>query len=285
MRLARACKPGRSGACRRRRRIARRSPPSRSSSPARAHASDPRLAVEALGLDSPIRSASRPASTRTPRFAGAMLKLGFGFVEVGTLTPRPQARQSAPAPVPPRRGRGGHQPLRLQQRGLRGAPRARLGAPARGAGRRQCRRQQGRGRPDRRLRPRRQDLRRRSPTISPSTSPRPTRRACATCSGARRSTSCAPAVVGARDETEPRRPLLVKIAPDLDAAGTRRHCRRGAEPPRSTASSSPTPRSRGPRRSSRRTARKAAACRAGRCSSPRRGCSPAPISLPAARCR
>ena len=44
-----------------------------------------------------------------------MLGLGFGFVEVGTVTPRPQAGQSEAAPVPARRGPGGHQPHGLQQ--------------------------------------------------------------------------------------------------------------------------------------------------------------------------
>ena len=52
-----------------------------------------------------------------------------------------------------------------------------------------------------------------------STSPRRTRRACATCSGASALDELVPRVVAARDETEPRRPLLIKIAPDLDARG------------------------------------------------------------------
>ncbi len=39
-----------------------------------------------------------------------MLGFGFGFVEVGTLTPRAAGGQSEAAPVPARRGPGGDQP-------------------------------------------------------------------------------------------------------------------------------------------------------------------------------
>ena len=41
-------------------------------------------------------SAWRRASTRTPRSPDALLRLGFGFAEVGTLTPRPQAGNPKP---------------------------------------------------------------------------------------------------------------------------------------------------------------------------------------------
>ena len=46
---------------------------------------------------------------------GAMLRLGFGFVEVGTLTPRPQAGNARPRLFRLREDARGHQPLRLQQ--------------------------------------------------------------------------------------------------------------------------------------------------------------------------
>ena len=49
---------------------------------------------------------------RCPRRCSA---LGFGFVEVGTLTPRPQAGNPEAAPVPAGRGPGGDQPHGLQQ--------------------------------------------------------------------------------------------------------------------------------------------------------------------------
>ena len=54
------------------------------------------LRSRSWGCGFPIRSGSPPASTRTPRFRAAMLKLGFGFVEVGTLTPRPQDGNARP---------------------------------------------------------------------------------------------------------------------------------------------------------------------------------------------
>ena len=42
------------------------------------------------------RSGSPPGSTRTPKSPEQMLGLGFGFVEVGTLTPRPQPGNPKP---------------------------------------------------------------------------------------------------------------------------------------------------------------------------------------------
>ena len=38
----------------------------------------------------PIRSAWRPATTRTAKCPDALLALGFGFAEIGTVTPLPQ---------------------------------------------------------------------------------------------------------------------------------------------------------------------------------------------------
>ena len=64
---------------------------------------------------SPIRSASPPASTRMREVYRQMLGFGFGFVEVGTLTPLAAGRQSEAAPVPARRGPRRDQPAGLQQ--------------------------------------------------------------------------------------------------------------------------------------------------------------------------
>ena len=81
------------------------------------------LAVQGLKLLPPLRPRSRRRETCGARLrlnfpnpvgmaAGfdknaevpdALLRLGFGFVEVGTVTPRPQSRQSAAAAVSPRR--------------------------------------------------------------------------------------------------------------------------------------------------------------------------------------
>jgi dihydroorotate dehydrogenase len=59
--------------------------PPRSASPC-----DPRLAVEALGLRFPNPLGLAAGFDKNAEVPGAMLNLGFGFVEVGTLTPRPQ---------------------------------------------------------------------------------------------------------------------------------------------------------------------------------------------------
>ena len=45
----------------------------------------------------------------------ALLGLGFGFAEVGTVTPLPQAGQPEAAHLPADGGPGGDQPARLQQ--------------------------------------------------------------------------------------------------------------------------------------------------------------------------
>jgi dihydroorotate dehydrogenase len=61
-------------------------------SPARA----PTLAVTAFGLSFPNPLGLAAGFDKNAEVASPMLKLGFGFVEVGTLTPRPQAGNSRP---------------------------------------------------------------------------------------------------------------------------------------------------------------------------------------------
>ena len=138
-----------------------------------------KIAAAAAGRAAPIRASRSTAfGLRFPNplglaagfdknaeVPGAMLRLGFGFVEVGTLTPRPQAGNARPRLFRLSEDARGHQSLRLQQRGLRPRAGAARRARPRGPRRRQRRRQQGRRRPDRRLRARRQDLRRRRATI------------------------------------------------------------------------------------------------------------------------
>ena len=63
---------------------------------AKAPPSDPRLAVEALGLRFPNPLGLAAGFDKNAEVPGAMLRLGFGFVEVGTLTPRPQAGNPRP---------------------------------------------------------------------------------------------------------------------------------------------------------------------------------------------
>ena len=53
-----------------------------------------------------------------------MLGLGFGFVEVGTVTPQPQAGNPQAAAVPAGRGPRGDQPPGLQQSRAAGGVRA-----------------------------------------------------------------------------------------------------------------------------------------------------------------
>jgi dihydroorotate dehydrogenase len=64
--------------------------------PARTPSSDLRLAVEALGLRFPNPLGLAAGFDKNAEVPGAMLKLGFGFVEVGTLTPQPQDGNARP---------------------------------------------------------------------------------------------------------------------------------------------------------------------------------------------
>jgi dihydroorotate dehydrogenase len=64
--------------------------------PAQAPSSDPRLSVEVLGLKFPNPLGLAAGFDKNAEVPGAMLRLGFGFVEVGTLTPRPQAGNARP---------------------------------------------------------------------------------------------------------------------------------------------------------------------------------------------
>jgi dihydroorotate dehydrogenase len=57
---------------------------------------DPRLAVSAFGLTFPNPLGLAAGFDKNAEVPGAMLRLGFGFVEVGTLTPRPQAGNARP---------------------------------------------------------------------------------------------------------------------------------------------------------------------------------------------
>jgi dihydroorotate dehydrogenase len=59
-------------------------------------ADDPRLTVEAFGLRFPNPLGLAAGFDKNVEVADPALRLGFGFVEVGTLTPRPQAGNPAP---------------------------------------------------------------------------------------------------------------------------------------------------------------------------------------------
>jgi dihydroorotate dehydrogenase len=57
---------------------------------------DPRLAVDAFGLRFPSPLGLAAGFDKNATVPAALLALGFGFVEVGTLTPRPQAGNPMP---------------------------------------------------------------------------------------------------------------------------------------------------------------------------------------------
>lgn len=64
--------------------------------PAIAAAADSRLSVDVLGLAFPNPIGLAAGFDKDARVPDAMLRLGFGFVEVGTVTPLPQAGNSSP---------------------------------------------------------------------------------------------------------------------------------------------------------------------------------------------
>ena len=61
-----------------------------------ARSDDPRLEVKALGLSFPNPIGLAAGFDKDARVPNAMLKLGFGFVECGTVTPKPQMGNPRP---------------------------------------------------------------------------------------------------------------------------------------------------------------------------------------------
>ncbi|CAN7554150.1 quinone-dependent dihydroorotate dehydrogenase [Phenylobacterium sp. LjRoot225] len=62
----------------------------------RAAADDPMLAIEVAGLKLPNPIGLAPGFDKNAQVFGPMLRAGFGFVECGTVTPRPQAGNPRP---------------------------------------------------------------------------------------------------------------------------------------------------------------------------------------------
>jgi dihydroorotate dehydrogenase len=110
---------------------------------ARRLAPEPALTQRVAGIVFPNPVGMAPGFDKNAQVPDAVLRLGFGFTEIGTVTPRPQAGTRAPA-VPAGGGPGGHQPHGLQQqrRGCGGRAVARPPGQAGDRGR-QHRRQQG----------------------------------------------------------------------------------------------------------------------------------------------
>jgi dihydroorotate dehydrogenase len=63
---------------------------------ARAPADPPEIAVRAFGLNFPNPVGVAPGFDKNAVVPDALLRLGFGFVEVGTVTPRPQVGNARP---------------------------------------------------------------------------------------------------------------------------------------------------------------------------------------------
>ena len=76
----------------------------------------PRLATRLAGIElaNPLGLAAGLDKNATA--VAALVAAGFGFVEVGAATPRPQPGNPRPRLFRLARGPGGDQPLRLQQR-------------------------------------------------------------------------------------------------------------------------------------------------------------------------
>jgi dihydroorotate dehydrogenase len=64
--------------------------------PRASNSSDPRLAVKALGLAFPNPVGMAPGFDKDARVPDAVLALGCGFTEIGTITPMPQPGNPAP---------------------------------------------------------------------------------------------------------------------------------------------------------------------------------------------
>ena len=64
--------------------------------PARPRPDDPKLAVRAFGLNFPNPVGMAAGFDKNAEVSDALLRLGFGFVEVGTVTPKPQAGNPRP---------------------------------------------------------------------------------------------------------------------------------------------------------------------------------------------
>src|ERR1700720_4506364 len=64
--------------------------------PSRPRPDDQKLAVRAFGLNFPNPIGMAAGFDKNGEVADALLRLGFGFVEVGTVTPNPQAGNPRP---------------------------------------------------------------------------------------------------------------------------------------------------------------------------------------------
>ena len=169
----------------------------------------------------PTRSASPPASTRTPKRLPGLVALGFGFIEIGTVTPRPQAGNPRPRLFRLPRPAGADQSAWASTARASRRVRARLAAPGPGPGHlganigaNRDSRRPGRGLrrgPARPLRPGR--LHHGQRLVAEHAGPARAAAARAICSELLGALLEARAGLPARPRLKP---LLVKIAPDLE---------------------------------------------------------------------
>jgi dihydroorotate dehydrogenase len=185
--------------------------------PARRPSSDPRLAIDVLGLRFPNPVGLAAGFDKNAEVPGAMLKFGFGFVEVGTLTPRPQDGAARPRLFRLREDAAVINRLGFNNEGFERA-RARLERRPPGivgvnlgANKDAADRVQDYVLGVRTFAPLADYL-----TLNVSSPNTPGLR---DLQGREALDNLIARVVAARDETEPRRPLLLKIAPDLDFRG------------------------------------------------------------------
>ena len=146
---------------------------------------DPALSVRLAGMDLPNCIGLAAGFDKDAQVFNPMLAAGFGFVECGTVTPRPQAGNPQPRLFRLAGDRAVINRLGFNNGGL-DAFAERLGAPRQGVVGANLGAEQGLGRPDRRLCVGAAAAVGVVRTTSPSTSPPPTRRACATCRAAPR---------------------------------------------------------------------------------------------------
>ncbi|MFO0673060.1 MAG: hypothetical protein U0235_26175 [Polyangiaceae bacterium] len=89
---------------------------------------DQALAVQAMGLEFPNPLGLAGGFDKNARRPRALAALGFGFLELGTVTALPQEANPSPNVFRLPRDRRAHQSTRLSQRGRRGRRRAHRGA-------------------------------------------------------------------------------------------------------------------------------------------------------------
>src|SRR4051794_41378893 len=94
--------------------------------PVKPRADDHKLAVRAFGLNFPNPIGMAAGFDKSAEVPDALLRLGFGFVEIGTVTPKPQGGKPPPRLFPLARDEAGMQRPGLKQY----RPGARLPPPA-----------------------------------------------------------------------------------------------------------------------------------------------------------